>query len=390
MKIMIDTPISPACFVSIVVPVRDEADYLLKTLDSFLNQINLQNKPLDSSTFEIIILANNCQDNSFEIARNWQRRHRRINLHAAEIYLPEECANIGFVRRLLINDAARRLKSNQYRRGIILTTDGDTRVAPDWITQNILEIERGADAVGGRILLESEELAKMDFKTKNFHLLDEEYRLLVADFECFSDDFPPDDYPRHHQHFNGSFAFTTDIYEQIGSLPDVKFLEDVAFYHALLRVDAKFRHSPNVRVYTSARSVGRTECGLSTQISEWQMMAENDAVYSVESAQSIEKRILMRKKLKQLWQRVKKNTFLSFDEILPIAENLCVPPKWLYEKIKEPQTFGYLMEKISDRQIESGEWSAQNPLVRIENAIYDLKRKLENLRPQDKFLNKTV
>lgn len=390
LNILFDKQIFSECFVSIVVPVKDEADYLLKSLTSLVNQIDLQNKPLDKNIFEILILANNCRDDSFEIARQWQRQNHFNNLHVAEIFLLEEHANIGFVRRLLMSEAARRLKSNKFNGGIILTTDGDTLVAPDWIAQNMLEIERGADAVGGRILMENEELAKLDAQTKNFYFLDEEYRLLVAEIECLFDYLPHNHLPRHHQNFNGSFAVTTDAFERAGGIPNVKFLEDVAFYNSLLRIDAKFRHSPNVRVFTSARNAGRVALGLSTQLNKWQIMGRKHDIYFVESAQSIERRILSRKRLRELWQCANRRNLPLFNEVAPVAEHLAVSAKWLFNEIRQSQNFGVLLEKIFHEQRANDDSEKQNFSVPIAEAISDLKARLGELRLENKFFDKTA
>jgi hypothetical protein len=40
--------------------------------------------------------------------------------------------------------------------GVILTTDADSQVAPNWIAQNLAAFEAGAEAVLGRIDLDSE------------------------------------------------------------------------------------------------------------------------------------------------------------------------------------------------------------------------------------------
>ena len=40
--------------------------------------------------------------------------------------------------------------------GVILTTDADSRVSPDWIANNVAAIDAGADAVLGRIVLDEE------------------------------------------------------------------------------------------------------------------------------------------------------------------------------------------------------------------------------------------
>ncbi|MEO8072392.1 MAG: glycosyltransferase family A protein [Acidobacteriota bacterium] len=387
---LIEKPILAQCFVSIVVPVRDEAENLPKTLASFLNQTDLISSPLDPAIFEVIVLVNNCCDNSAEIVEKWQKTNQKFNFHFAEINLPDENANIGFVRRLLMNEACSRLKSNKYRSGIIATTDGDTRVACDWITNSVNEIRNGADAIGGRILIDENEFKSLGKKAENFHLLDEEYRLLAAEIEDFYDRIPHDSLPRHHQHFNGSFAVTTDAFERAGGIPNVKFLEDVAFYNALSRIDAKFRHSSNVKVFTSARNQGRTELGLSTQLNEWEIMGRNGDLYLVESAQTIEKRFTSRRKLRKLWQAVKSETEFDFTEISTLAENLLISNINLLIALKKSETFGILMEKITDEQNTNNKWKQENSLVPVQKAILDLRKNLKNCALQTKARNKTA
>ncbi|MEP7037823.1 MAG: glycosyltransferase family 2 protein, partial [Acidobacteriota bacterium] len=252
------------------------------------------------------------------------------------------------------------------------------------------EIRNGADAVGGRILIDENEFKSLGKKAENFHLLDEEYRLLAAEIEDFYDRIPHDSLPRHHQHFNGSFAVTTDAFERAGGIPNVKFLEDVAFYNALSRIDAKFRHSSNVKVFTSARNQGRTELGLSTQLNEWEIMGRNGDLYLVESAQTIEKRFTSRRKLRKLWQAVKSETEFDFTEISTLAENLLISNINLLIALKKSETFGILMEKITDEQNTNNKWKQENSLVPVQKAILDLRKNLKNCALQTKARNKTA
>ena len=288
---LIAAKISPVCSVTIVVPVRNEAEHLARCLDALAKQIDRQNRLLDSNSYEIIVFINNCTDESANIARCWKKDNPNLHAHLVETSLPPKQSNIGFIRRLLMNEAYLRLIENKYKSGVIMTTDGDTCVASDWITANLEEIKKGAGAVGGRILIDQIEQRKMDGKARRLHLQDTGYRLLAAEVEARLDHLALDHLPRHHQHFNGSFAVTTAAFAKAGGVPSVKFLEDVALYQSLLRVDARFRHSPSVRVKTSSRHVGRAEFGLSSQIKEWTIMGANDEYYLVESAASIVRRV---------------------------------------------------------------------------------------------------
>lgn len=386
---LIHAPISRACMFSVVIPVRDEAGHLAQTLDAFAAQVDLHNRPVNPNIYEIILLANNCRDESARRARDWQRRNPRVKLHVAEISLPRKYANVGFVRQLLMNEAYRRLRSNRSGSGIIATTDGDTRVASDWLAATIEEIERGADAVGGRILIADQELKRMDEQARYFHLQDEEYRLLVSELECHLDRLAHDVRPRHHQHFNGSFAVTTEAYRRAGGIPSVRFLEDVAFYHALLRIDAKFRHSPAVKVFTSARHLGRSPVGLSFQLNEWKKLGEAGADYLVESAEAIEKKLSARKILRRLWLTAKEDEQPKPEIVSALAETLCVPSEFILSELVKPQAFGSLLEKIYARQTKSRKWHRCNPPIAVETAIAELRIKLASLRSPQTQLFKT-
>jgi len=375
---LISDEIDRKCFFTVVIPVQNEAEHLPETLNSFSRQLDSRNRPLDNNLFEIIFFVNNTTDDSAEIIHRWQKNNLYIKSHLAEKSLPAEHSNIGYVRRRLMNEAFTRLQENKFGGGIIATTDADTQIAENWIAATIEEIKNGADAVGGRILIHPSELKKLDAKCRAFHLRDTSYRLMGAEIEAYLDKSAHDSLPRHHQHFNGSFAVTTEAFAKAGGVPKVRSLEDVAFYHSLLRADAKFRHSPSVRVQTSARSDGRTESGLSTQMNEWTIMGRCGDDYLVESAQSIERRLCARKNLREIWKN--ENDIFQIEEIKKIAHDLLISDEFLCFELSVPQPFGSLYEKVLCEQNRIGEWAKENPLVTVEKAISDLRLMLEKLR----------
>lgn len=374
--------INPECIATIVLPVRDEAELLAKNLESFNRQLGADNRPLDPKRFEIIIFANNCRDRSADIARRWQRNNRHLTVHVAETEICRENSNIGFVRGWLMTEAWRRLRRNRRGGGLILTTDADTRVAPDWLAANLREIFGGADAVGGRILLDADELRKMNEKARRFYLLDTAYQLLAAEIEARLDYIAHDYLPRHHQHFNASFAVTTTAFERAGGIPRVRCLEDVAFYHALLRVDARFRHSPHVRVETSARHCGRTETGLSTQIGEWITLGERSENFLVEGAAAFAARVGLRQKLRFLWMKVQ-HCKIFRSEIAPVADKFPLAEDFLFGELNKPQTFGCLYENIMREKSKTGDWAKEFPPVEIERALFDLQNLAVRLRTEN-------
>jgi glycosyltransferase involved in cell wall biosynthesis len=307
-------PVCPGIKYSVVIPVKNEANYITNTLTALALQNDINGEKLNPKLFEILVLANNCSDNSVELIQKFQLIHPELNLYLVEIKLPKKSANIGFVRRMLMESAYLRLSSNNG--GLILTTDGDTTVANDWIAQTQMEIVKGADVVGGRILLYENEIEDLDLLTRLHHFKDEKYNLLIAELEgiILNPDF--DAAPRHHQHFNGSFAITTECYAKSGGVPVVEYLEDCAFFDRLQLIDAKIRHSYNVKVHTSARCAGRTAIGLSQQLNVWQSLGENIKEYQVESSVSITERLHKKRSLMDLWHLKRGLTEPDFHSIL--------------------------------------------------------------------------
>ena len=59
---LIGRPPAPSCAACVVIPARDEADSITRTLASLASQQGLDGRPTDAATFEILLLANNCRD----------------------------------------------------------------------------------------------------------------------------------------------------------------------------------------------------------------------------------------------------------------------------------------------------------------------------------------
>ncbi|MFC6268685.1 glycosyltransferase [Frigoriflavimonas asaccharolytica] len=357
----------------IVIPVKDEEKYILKTLNAFINQVFPNGEKFDFSAFEILLLANNCTDSSASIIKDFQIKHPELNIYLQEITLPEHQANIGFIRRNLMDTAYIRLMENNG--GIILTTDGDTEVSTTWVSQNSLEIENGAEAVGGRILLFENELQELDDATFNHHKKDEEYALLVANLECLILGSFEDPWPKHHQHFNGSFAITTECFARSGGIPDVKFLEDCAFFEVLKTVDAKIKHSNNVKVHTSARYIGRTEVGLSFQLNQWKNFTNKENSIFVESCSYTVFKFNLRKKLQNLWITRDSENFDFNEEFQKIDSRLIFNDEIL-RQFKSGIYFGEFFAQII--RFNEQFWRERFTNTSIDIAIRELKDFIKN------------
>jgi Glycosyl transferase family 2 len=370
-KPLISTPPHTQCQVSVIIPVKDEAHNLTATLAALAGQVDLDGQPLCPHQYEAIVLANNCTDNSAAIARQFAREHPHLAIHVAEMTLPPDRAYIGYVRKLLMDEAYNRLMSLGHLHGIIASTDGDTRVSPTWIAATRAEIATGVDAVGGRILTDRQSRHELPPQARTFFLQEVGYRFLVAELEYYLDPDPYDPLPRHYQHYGASLAVTAQMYAKAGGLPPVRTPEDEAFYQSLLRVNARFRHSLRVQVTTSARATGRSPVGLANQLTKWSEMSSNSAL-KVEPAAAVVSRFRARRKLRLVWQKLDRGEQLPLSEIDSLAHKLGVTKDWLLSELFRPQTFGRLFEKVTQYQQKSclGRW----PLIDVKTAIMELRQ----------------
>ncbi|MER3433626.1 MAG: glycosyl transferase [Leptolyngbya sp. ERB_1_1] len=382
---LVHTPPVPQCEVCVIVPVRNEATTLTATLSALANQIDLNDQPLKRDRYEIILLANNCSDASVTIAEQFRQQHLDLKLHIVERTLPLQEAYIGRVRQMLMNEAYRRLNQLGRKHGVIASTDGDSQVSPTWLAATLQEIAWGADAVGGRILLDRAGLARLAPYVRLCHLREVGYRSLIAELESYLDPDSYDRAPRHFQHYGASFAVTAEIYARAGGLPLVRTPEDVALYRALMRVNARFRHSLNVRVMTSARQVGRTELGLANQLSVWTAMGQKQQPFLVESGAEMIARLQVRHQLRNLWERMLSGYQPSRIDVQSIADELEIATDWLQQKLMQPQTFGLLLEQVEQRQQQEGNWSKRWSLVPVEQAIQELRVRLHEIKRDSKL-----
>jgi hypothetical protein len=384
-----------SCEICVIVPVRNEAENLEATLVALTDQVDFQSKPLDKKRYEIIVLANNCTDNSVEIARRFAQSQPDLVLHTIEMTLSSDRANIGWVRKILMDEAYRRFRYLGRNRGVIASTDGDTRVTPTWIAATLMEIERGFDGVGGRIITEQKERLALERSTRLYFLRYVGYNYLVAQLETLIDFDSVESLPRHHQHFGASLAVTAQIYAKVGGLPPLPSSEDVALYEALKKFDAYFRHSTIVKVTTSARAIGRAKAGLSDRLSQLKVMAQKHQHILVESAEAVKARFALRYRLRYLWQSRQQDRLYPL-HLAIIAQKLDLNDDLLAKILMHSPTFGLVIARIGQHQQHNSNLNYHWPKIKIQQAILDLRLMLNQLSgsgnrltidPQDECLS---
>jgi hypothetical protein len=372
---------SPLCEVIVAMPVRDEAATIAPALGALAMQTDAAGHRLDPRRYAVLVLANNCSDDTAALARRFGDRHPTFHLQVLETTLTAPDAHVGTARRLAMDEACRQLWQLGRPRGIIASTDGDTRVCPRWISAMLAEIAAGADAVGGRIWASQHEVALLEEGVRWRYRRDYTYRALRTAYESACDPEPINPWPRHDQYFGASMAVTVEAYRAAGGLPALPVLEDMAFARTLERIDARVRHSPRVRVQTSLRSAGKVQVGLSTTLSDWSRDVHAGEAFLVESAAAIARLVEDRQRVRLLWNARKRSGRRAFANDLPgAADRLEVEAGWLSASVGEATSFGVLWQAIMERQKARGLGCHSHPRTEIQQTITDLRARFSPRR----------
>ncbi|HZO94568.1 MAG TPA: glycosyltransferase [Candidatus Baltobacteraceae bacterium] len=255
----------PCCVASVAIPARNERSRIGRALAALAAQRDRTGRALDPATYEIIVFANGCSDDTEYAARRFAHDHPGCALFVVSAPAGEAAArHIGAARGAVMTACAQRMLD---RHGAVLTTDADSVASPDWILESVAAL-RSADAVCGRIVLDRRESSELEPGARALHDLRTRYDFALARLEDAFDPLPADPWPRHAQHFGASFGLRASAYVRVGGVPPCDHLEDVALYRALVRTDARVRHSMRVRVTTSPRLRARVAGGLATFLND--------------------------------------------------------------------------------------------------------------------------
>lgn len=359
--------------ICITVPARNEEKLIEQTLAALHDQYDPSGEPVDKRIYEVLVLANNCKDKTYERTLGFAAAHPSLKLYAADCTLGKEETNVGICRRMLMDTALERLTSvAREDEGIIVSTDADTQVDPLWIHHTLAEFKQGCEVVGGRIIAASE-----DMHAQLVHSKDETYRLLCSKLEAYIDPVDHDPWPRHFQCFGPSTAVRCDIYRKVGGMPLLPFLEDAHFRKNLMMMDAKIRHSPEVKVYSSGRLEGRVSFGFSKQLQLWKNMHERGEQIMVENADAVKTKCLVRKKLRYYFRRNRSSFTLR--QMESWCNRLFIPADRVLSLLERSDYFGAFWEELLEI-MDIGQWTSLYPLVSIDEAIERLEKEFYDNR----------
>ena len=254
------TSLMPPTAAIVAVPAHDEAERIGACLAALAMQRDISGAPLAPSTFEVLVLSNNCRDDTAAQARSFVER-MPFPLHVVEQRLPPDLSHAGGARRVAMDLAAERLARGSGGDGVLLTTDADSRVSPTWVAANLAAIVEGVDAVAGYIDAEPGEYLALGRGFLDRGRLEDRFLAAVAELHGRLDPRPHDPWPNHRVHSGASFALTLSAYRAIGGLPVRPLGEDAALAGALEDRGFLIRHSFEAVVATSCRFDSRARGG---------------------------------------------------------------------------------------------------------------------------------
>ncbi|WP_354701574.1 hypothetical protein DSM112329_01894 [Paraconexibacter sp. AEG42_29] len=234
----------------VVVPARDEEARIAACLGALSAQPEAR-----AGRLGVVVVLDGCRDRT---AAEVTAAARRSALRVVTTEGPG--AGPGPARRHGMS-VARELADPRTR--LLLSTDADTRVAPDWVgVQRRAVRERGAQAIGGRILLDPVEAALLADGVVAARTAAAVGRLAAVRRHA------PE--AEHHHFSGGSLSITPVAYDLVGGIPAVTTLEDEALERELRRAGIAIHYLEAVRVVTSARTDGRARLGLSDALAAWE------------------------------------------------------------------------------------------------------------------------
>lgn len=208
-----------------------------------------------------MLLVNNSTDATAAIARELQPA-LGFSVEVIEHQFRAEQQTAGQARYMAMELAARRVPAD----GILLCTDADGQVAPDWLSANLHHIRKGADAVAGRAVIDPADAAAIPAVLHEDDARECAYAALLDEIDSLLDADPTDPWPRHTEHSGASICVTLDTFRRAGGIPPLPVGEDRAFFAALRRIDARLRHAMDVEVTVSGRINGRAVGGMADTI----------------------------------------------------------------------------------------------------------------------------
>ncbi|MDT8855729.1 glycosyltransferase family A protein [Paracoccaceae bacterium Fryx2] len=280
---------------AIVIPARDEDRRITRCLAAAARAIDHGLREAG-----IVVVVNNSRDGTASRVADWAALHPSHALVLLDCEFGESHAGVGASRRLGLDLACRTVAPD----GVLLTTDADTCVHPDWVAQNLAELQ-GADLICGTVLGDPDEAALLPKEIAAHGSAEGDYVAASVALAAMLDPLAHDPDPAHHNPAGASLAFPRRVYTAVGGMPVMRVGEDRAFAEAVEAMDFRLRFSRRAIVETSCRMTGRTDGGMAGALRSRARDADPFADEWLEPAATFALRHSLRGRLRDAWPNLR-------------------------------------------------------------------------------------
>jgi GT2 family glycosyltransferase len=233
--------------VGVIIPARDEGGLIAACLAHLRVALAALPSRIERA---VCVVADRCVDDTARIARagfaGWPR---------ASVVPNARAATIGEVRGLGIRQVSAMLASHEPARTLLLSTDADSTVRPDWALEHLRLAETGWHAVAGVAEL-AEPLAPV---------IASRYAAVHGRAR---------DRDGHGNVYGANLGVRADAYAAVGGFAPVATGEDHDLWRRLCAAGFRCRYAYGPVVTTSARLDGRAPDGVAALLRE---LHEDDA-----------------------------------------------------------------------------------------------------------------
>lgn len=311
--------------VAVVIPARNEQKRIEQCLLALAVSFARAGVPGG-----VILVVNNSDDATAGLARQWCASRPDMPAVLIDYHCSAPLAGVGLARRKGLDAALSLVCDN----GVMMTSDADALVEPDWIAMNLAELER-ADLICGTVLPCEDELARLPDSFARHGAAEGAYMQAVIRLIDRLDPQPHNPKPAHRNAAGASLAFRAPLYADIGGMPDLPHREDRVFVENAEARDWRISFAETPVVRASCRLTGRTGGGMAAALRA--RIEENDPLCDelLEPARTAILRYGMKGQLRKAWPDRQKMADLLKEVALP-------------ERLDQIRHFGTFWRQVED------------------------------------------